>query len=288
MVENPYFQFPLCALSFGQTVETRLNAILNYSVVQAGSQLFRKLTAEQQREFLAGWRQMGKLPEGFNSNNWLDRAALYGAKIIGVTYNHFGSVMERHHALHAHITEFEKLHGRDAKVRIKKGWLFDARDGHGITYREFSVLCAIYSAIGDKELAIVTRDRIRRCALGYRTAAILDSELPRRADKALPLTERQLKDTIARLHRNKFFARSTVARRITYYSIRLDGEAFRKKILERRTYPGFFHASQAAQDQTLTAAIKQNRREAAKSESKPTPATPPLRVWRPNTAPTPN
>ncbi len=190
MVENPYFQFPLCALSFGQTVNARLDAILDYSVVEAGSQLFRKLTAEQQREFLVGWRQLGKLPEGFNSNNWLDRATLYGAKIIGVTYNHLGSVMRRHHALHVHITEFEKHHGRDAKVRIKRDWLFDTRDGHGITYREFSVLCAIYSAIGDKELAIVTRDRIRRCALGYRTAAIMDSELPRRADKAQPLRRR--------------------------------------------------------------------------------------------------
>jgi hypothetical protein len=274
MVENPYFQFPLCALSFGQTVDARLNAILDYSVVEAGSLLFRKLTAEHQREFLAGRRQIGELPDGFNTNLWLHRAALYGAKIIGVTYNYFGSVMERHQSLHVHITDFEKLHGRDAKVRIKKNWLFDTRDGHGITYREFSVLCAIYSAIGDKELAIVTRDRIRRCALGYRTKAIMDAELPRRADKTQPLTERQLRDTITRLHRNKFFARCTVARRITYYSIRLDSEAIRKKILERRTYSDFFRGSQSALDQALTTAIKQKRREAAKSEPKPPPATP--------------
>ena len=60
---------------------------------------------------------------------------------------------------------------------MKKSWLFDTRDGHGITYREFSVLCAIYSVIGDKELAVITRERIRRCALGYRTAAILETEL---------------------------------------------------------------------------------------------------------------
>lgn len=132
------------------------------------------------------------------------------------------------------------------------------------TYREFSVLCAIYSAIGVKELAIVARGRIRRCALGYRSAAIMASELPKRTDQAEPLTERQLRDTIDRLHRNKFFARSTVARRITYYSIRLGPEALRKKILERRTYPSFFRATQSAADQALTDAINQRRLEPAK------------------------
>ena len=76
-------------------------------------------------------------------------------------------------------------------MRIKKGWVFDTRDGRGITYREFAVLCAIYSAIGDKELAIVTRERGRYRALGYRTTAIMQAELPNRADKAQPLTERR-------------------------------------------------------------------------------------------------
>ncbi len=121
-------------------------------------------------------------------------------------------------------------------------------------------------------LPMATRDRIRRCALGYRTKAIMDAELPRRADMAQPLTERQLRDTIDRLHRNKFFARCTVARRITYYSIRLDNDALRKKVVERRTYADFFRTSQSAQDQLLTEAIKQKRREAAKTA----PETPPL------------
>ena len=105
----------------------------------------------------------------------------------------------------------------------------------------------------------------------------MQAELAKRTDNAQPLTERQLRDTVARLHRNRFFARCTVSRRITYYSIRLDNEAIRKKVLERRTYPDFFRASQAAQDQTLTTAIKQRRREAAQTESS-TPAVAP-RFW---------
>jgi hypothetical protein len=274
MVKNPYFQFPLCALSFGQTVYERLNAILDYSFVEAGSKLFRKLTAQQQREFLDGKTISRTNPTGVNPNDWRQCAASYGAYVIGVICHNFNSTIERHRQLQDYVAKFEARHGRDALVRIKQRWLFDARDGHGLTYREFSVLCAIYSAIGDKDLAIVTRERIRRCALGYRTAAIMLAELPCRADKTQPLTERQLRDTITRLHRNKFFARCTVARRITYYSIRLNNEEFRKKVLERRTYPGFFHASQAAQDQVLTAAIKRKRHEAAKSVPKEPPPAP--------------
>ena len=265
MVENPYFQFPLCALSFGQTVDTRLNAIIDYSVVEAGSRLFRKLTAEQQQAFLMARRQKGKIPQGFKENLWRHSAALYGAEVIGVIYHNFGSVLEKHRSIETHIADFEERHGRDAKVRIKKSWLFNTRDRHGLTYREFAVLCAIYSAIGDKKLSIVIQERIRRCALGYRTDAIMQAELPSRADKAQALTQRQLRDTITRLHRNKFFARCTVARRITYYSIRLDNEALRKKVLERRTYPDFFRTSQSAQDRVLTAAINQKRREAARA-----------------------
>jgi hypothetical protein len=284
MVDNSYFQFPLCALSFGQTVNARLNAILDYSVVEAGQKLFQKLTAEQQREFLRGKNVSRTNPNGLNPRDWRQCAACYGANIIGVTYYGINSIIERHGQLRKFVADYEGRHGRDALVRIKKDWLFDARDGHGISYREFSVLCAIYSAIGDKELAIITRERIRRCALGYRTAAIMQAELAKRTDNVQLLTERQLRDTIARLHHNKFFARCTVARRITYYSIRLDNEAMRKKVVERRTYPAFFHASQSAQDATLTAAIKQRRREAAKSELKTPPLAPRFKFTLPGDA----
>jgi len=269
MIENPYFQFPLCALSFDQTVDARLNAILDYSVIEAGSKLFQKLTVERRREFLQGKTVSQTNPDGINPQDWRQCAASYGSHITGVTYHGFNLMIERHGQLRDYIAKFEARHGRDALVRIKQCWLFKTRDGHGLTYREFSVLCAIYSAIGDKELAQVTQPRIRRCALGYRTAAIMQAELPRRADKAQPLTERQLRDTIARLHRNKFFARCTVARRITYYSNRLDNEAFRKEVLERHSYPGFFHDSQAAQDQALTAAIKQGRSIAGRTAQTP-------------------
>lgn len=273
MAEN-YFQFPLCALCYGTSAQERLNVVISFALIEAGIKLWRKLPAVDRDDRTKTFRKWRDAPSNFHWQLETHCAAFYGAQVIGVELGHFGSTLARHEQLRSFVSEFQVTHGRDALVRIKRGWLFDTRDGNGITYREFSVLCAIYSAIGDKELAIVTRDRIRRCALGYRTAAIMQAEQPKRTDGALLLTERQLRDTITRLHRNKFFARCTVARRITYYSIRLDSESLRKKILERRTYADFFHASQSAQDQALTAAIKQKRREATKSVPKPPPVAP--------------
>jgi hypothetical protein len=263
MVENPYFQFPRCALAFSKTPTERLDAIISYGMVEAGSRLFQQLSADRQQEFINAQRRLGTLPEGFKTQIWWHRAAVYGAHAIGITFGNFAGTLQRHQTLGSFIATHVSRHGRDPFVRIKRRWVFDTRDGHGISYREFAVLCAIYSAIGDKELAIVTQNRIRRCALGFRTAAIMEAELANRTDGAMPLTARQLRDTIARLHRNKFFARCTVARRITYYSIRLDDDALRAKVLERRTYPEMFRAMQAAKDHMLTAAIAQRRRKSA-------------------------
>ena len=243
--------------------------------------MFQKLPPERRREFLHGKTVSRRNRNGINPNNLCECAALYGAHKIGVILYDIAAGIKRYEAMCLHIGDFISRHGSDALVRIKKGWLFDTRDNRGLRYREFAVLCGLYSAIGDKKLAQVTRQRIRHCALGYRTAAIMQPELPKREDEAQPLTERQLRDTISRLHRNKFFARCTVARRITYYSIRLDNEALRKKVLERRTYVGFFHASQTAEDQVLTDAIKRKRQEVARAGQQKSPVTPRLKFTPP-------
>ena len=274
MPNDTFFQFPLCALAYGQAVTARLDAIIDYAVVEAGSSSLAKRSAEHQYQFLQFSLQAEGVPRDFKEYLPQHRAALIGAEIIGVKYSCMASVMDRWQAINRHITDFERRYGRDAKVRIKKDWLFATRDGKGISYREFSVLCAIYSVIGQKDLAIVTRENIRRRALGYRTAAIMKAELRTRADKGQPLTERQLRDTIARLHENLFFARCTVARRITYYSIRLKEEELRQQILARRSYSAYFHARQSALDKTLTAALRKKRHEAARSGGQLPPPPP--------------
>ena len=108
-------------------------------------------------------------------------------------------------------------------------------------------------------------DQIRRRALGYRSSSIFEAEFPYRHDGIIPLTERRLRNTIDNLHCNRFFARCTFGRRITYYSIRLDNEQLRNEVVKRKTYKSYFCASRAAQDQVLTAEIAKKRRDATKA-----------------------
>jgi hypothetical protein len=254
--ENPYIQFPLCALAYGKTVNERLNAILDYGVADAGAKLWGKVGPELQRIQKSLWGRCRNLPKGFNGENPLHCAALYRAHNLHIECSDMEYLVELYERLRKYVHKFEHRYGRDLLVRIKQQWLFKARDHQGLTYREFAVLCGIYSCIGDKPAARVTQPRIRRCALGYRTAPIMDAELPSRADGARPLTERQLRDTIARLHRNNFFARCTYGRRMTYYSIRGLDEQLRNRVMEQHTYPSTHRARQAAKDQAMTAAIK--------------------------------
>jgi hypothetical protein len=252
---DPYLQFPLCALAFGKSENERLNAIIGYGIVDVGLKLWRKAAPVVKQRFISTLHEQN-LPKGFNRQDSFHCAAFYGSLIMGVTYSGMYSLVEGYDRMHECIASFQQRHGRDPLVRIKRDWVFKARDHRGLTYREFSVLCGIYSCIGDKQAARVTQPRIRRCALGYRTAPIMDAEIGRRADGASPLTDRQLRDTIERLHCNKFFARCTYARRITNYSNRLDDEQLRKHVFDRHTYPISHYTSHAAKDQALTAAIK--------------------------------
>jgi hypothetical protein len=59
MVENPYVQFPLCALAFGQTINERLNTILDYAVVHAGFKVSARLSPDQWEQFWQQRRQVG-------------------------------------------------------------------------------------------------------------------------------------------------------------------------------------------------------------------------------------
>jgi hypothetical protein len=265
---NAYAQLPLCALSFGSNVKQRLNAIIDYAVARAGSRLFSKLSPNERDKFRFVQVEAGNVPRGFDAKSEYHVAALYGAHCLGVTYPDFRSLFENYKSLSSYVSQFESRHGRDAWVRIRMDWLFAARDGRGINYREFTVLCAIFSVIGRKKWAIVTRLDIQRRALGYRNQDILMAELPNRIDGAQPLTLRQARDTIAQLHLNKFFARCTVARRITYYSIRESDELLRKSIFKRRTYAARFRARQSAKDKALTTAIKLSQTEGSGDTSR--------------------
>ena len=88
---------------------------------------------------------------------------------------------------------------------------------HEWRYREFAVLCSVYSAIGQASYRRISFDKIARGALGYGTKAEF-ARLPKGVE---PLTRQQVRATVDRLEARGLFCRCPVNRRHTAYSKRL-------------------------------------------------------------------
>jgi hypothetical protein len=102
-------------------------------------------------------------------------------------------------------------------------------------FREFAVLCAVWSAIGQCSYRRVSFDKIIRGAHGYSTEAEFKS-LPKRVE---PLSRRQVRTTVEKLERRGFFVRCPVNKRYTAYSRQYTlaklVEAVAKRVEEKRT-----------------------------------------------------
>lgn len=84
-------------------------------------------------------------------------------------------------------------------------------------FREFAVLCSIWSAIGQASYRRVTFDKIIRGSLGYGTEAEFE-KLPKKVE---PLTRMQVRYAVEKLEERGFFHRCPMNRRHTAYTKRL-------------------------------------------------------------------
>ncbi len=256
-----YLQFPLCALAYGKSEHDRLNAIISYGLVETGKVVWSRITDAQRAGYLNTWSAVKCLPSDFDRCNPLHVAAVLGARVIGITI--YSAVQEaaRFQALRQYCDEFQMQNGSDALVRLRRDFVFEARDRKGMTPRELAVLAAIYSVIGKKQRPVrITRETINLRALGYKTKEIARRELPRRSDGAQLLTEWKLRCTIDSLAARKFFLRSTFGRRETFYTNRMTEAEFHAALVARKTRRFAFKQTQRRKDENLTNTIRKLRR----------------------------
>lgn len=270
MTDATYLQFPLCCLFYGDNERERVITLTCYAVFRAGARMFDPPNFKPLIEFLEEKRKNNQLPLGFDRDYIAHGFGLFAAERMGIKFPDFKGAWDRCQSMEEHVFNYEKQHGPDAQVRIKTAFVFSALAGR-ISYREFAILCGLYSIIGEKAMTRVTVDRVRHRMLGYRTPSIMAADLPYRYDKAKPLTNRQVEYTLAKLHQNRFFARRTARRRFTYYSIRLNPEELGKRAIDRHTYKDFFRANQSAANKAMDDAIDQKRQQTKKSKRKPPP-----------------
>ena len=163
------------------------------------------------------------------------------------------------------IKDFEGKHGTDARVRIRKDFVLEARDNKGMSYPELAVLAAIYSKIGaSKGPVLITREEIWKRAHGFKSDRVFKAEMKGRAPL---LTERQLRSTIEDLTTRNVFARATYARRHTYYSHRMTDKALRERVFTSKIQRSLAQQAHRRADATLTKRIQEARRKLADSSA---------------------
>jgi len=271
--QDHFLQFPISALSYGPDPKTRLNEIVDYCVIEQG----RNLAKTTLPEMTTAWIQQtthGELPEDFNPAYETHRELFLGCRALGIQYRRIGSHQAAHDRVAKAVRSLEWIHGPSSLVRIKTDWIFKARDG-AMSYRDFSILAALYCAIGNHKARIIRRSTLPALALGYKVKAFRADGpklLGSRTDGAKPWTESQIKTTLEKLRMDGYFARVNANRRSTYYSIRMSEDDLRAFVKARAlkriksTYDG------PSKDRVMQAEVRAEReRFTTPGTVKPTP-----------------
>jgi hypothetical protein len=249
---DKFLQFPLCVLAWPGEAKETLNAIIDYGLTEAGLAIISKRSIEERRALCA---EYGLLESQVDS--WA-LAAKVGAELCDIRLGSLEGCVRRHSTMAVHLRDWETRHGPDALVRMRKDVCFEVRDGGGMSFREFRILCAIYSLLGKHRYRAIGFRMIGARACGCKSEGVMASEL--RAGRPLPalFTIKQLRGTVAKLHELGWFARVTPNPhgRVTYYSHRMSGDELRERIFHRRTYSAGFHEDQRRQNAALAERIR--------------------------------
>jgi hypothetical protein len=154
MGKRGYFQFPLCLLAFGKDYKDRLETIVSYCLCEQAS------------------RTNPKFPRSAQIDS-LDEAATF----LAVEFGSYEDTINRWKAADSFVRQWERRYGKDARVRIATSLLWEAHNSSGLSYREFSILCAINSAIGSRSTPVrITEPSVRARAAGFKSWNICAGE----------------------------------------------------------------------------------------------------------------
>ena len=198
--------------------------------------------------------------ESYTKTSYIDLNETEEKKAWKSAQNHFGFTggligyfQDRRKECDRWISDFEAERGADATVRIKPTFVAKIVWKHedALPARDFRVLCAIYSAIGRKPYMRIALSWIQHRSAGCKSKAVFDGWKQR----AEPLTEKAIRLSVARLHEQKFFARSTFNQSQTFYSHRMDEDKLREEIIKAKTQPAKVTAA-LSKDEEMTRKIK--------------------------------
>jgi hypothetical protein len=234
---------------------------MGYAIGRVGMQEWEKMNESDQEVKVEMLEEKENKPDDFCSSDSDHQAIMWGAHLTGTTIGSVGNILAEYRKFQSLRTSFESKHGSDVYVRIHGDIMFRAYKGE-MNYRHFSVLCALFSWIGDsKEPVRVTRDGIKTRQLGYRTREILEKEMNRykkRGDGAEELSDRKLRDALDELE-PYWFARVNPSRTVVYFSHRMTRDELIAATAKKVAKETSFHALKRKANEDLKAAIEKEK-----------------------------
>jgi hypothetical protein len=260
-MNGPFFQFPLCALSFPASEWDRLDQVISFCCLEVGKrrwEKFNQIEKKLRRQDLLG--MISCICE-MDLTNETHHHLVAGAQLLEVKIGNIRRVVASHERLAHFVREFERKHGTDTQVRLAQKFVFEARDNKGMSYQELSVLAGIYSKIGATKGPVrITREEIWRRALGFKSKRVFSVEM---RDRQAWITPRQVRSIIERLHERRFFARLTFARRQTFYSHRLSAKQLADDICVQKVQRDLVRRARIRANDALTKRIQAARQRIA-------------------------
>lgn len=196
-------------------------------------------------------------PKNFDPENEIHVAALLGAKQLNRQLLNILRVVQLFEEATSFKNKFESQYGRCPIVRIRKDIFFDSKSGMGLSFREFRVLCAVYSVIGDKKYPVrITKSWIQHRMLGFKSRNTYDLYNNMNLQKVESFSIREIGHTMAKLRARGFFKSARANRRQTYYSHCLSQDKLEEEIFSMKMRSATLKSQRVNRDQHLMDRIK--------------------------------
>lgn len=109
-----------------------------------------------------------------------------------------------------------------SRVSINTTYFWECNESYAtLDWREFSILCGVYAAIGRDPAKCIKYDRIAAMAAGFSSERELDAANKEFGWKVKTYTRKQVRDTVAKLERRNFFLTASPDGRRKYYTTQL-------------------------------------------------------------------
>jgi hypothetical protein len=221
--------FPLCLLSYQDTIEQRLQHIICYCI------LANKRSTKQAN--IKDILQKITPAQDFNFDDETHQAVMKNAYELGINFISMERTIARGRDAAGFVKRYEQQYGRDSWTQVNIKVVLDTLNNQ-FPYNDFAILCAVSSSLGkqDGKFKQITGEQIGCRMNGFKSKKILDAEVVRRDVKIIDISYRQLLRRVDAVSRMGYFSKYTYHKRDTYYSSYLKREQIMKAVYNRKSY----------------------------------------------------